>query len=192
MSLRELKKEVTRSAIEDAGLRLFLDRGFEEVRVDDICSAVLVHRRTFFRYFNSKEDVVLSKFRRDLTASGEYLAACGDDESPRETLRALCEEMATRFDGEARDGNLARLRLINGVESLAAAYLKVLADFEVLLRNFLSSNSGEVDCRTVRMEAGMTVTAFRIALEIWQETDAAEPLRPTVAETFDIASADWY
>lgn len=191
MSLRELKKEVTRSAIEDAGLRLFLDRGFEEVRVDDICSAVLVHRRTFFRYFNSKEDVVLSKFRRDLTASGEYLTACSDD-SPRETLRALCNEMATRFDGEDRDSNLARLRLINGVESLAAAYLKVLADFEVLLRDFLSSNSGGVDCWTVRMRAGVTVTAFRIALEIWQETDAAEPLRPTVAKTFDLAFADWH
>ncbi|WP_330229180.1 TetR family transcriptional regulator [Nocardia sp. NBC_00508] len=191
MTLRELKKEVTRSAIEATGLRLFLEQGFDEVRVEDICKAVLVHRRTFFRYFASKEDVVLSPFRRDLAEAGEYLAARPAEESVRDALRVLGDRVAARYDNDDdRESNLARLRLIDSVESLTSAYLKALVDFEYLLRDFIAAKFAERDGNRARLIGAAAVTAFRIALETWRDTDGAEPLQTMIARNLDLLIAD--
>jgi len=55
--LRERKKEATRQALQVAALRLALDRGPENVRVDDIAEAAGVSPRTYNNYFSSREQV---------------------------------------------------------------------------------------------------------------------------------------
>jgi AcrR family transcriptional regulator len=61
-SLLETKQASVREAIGLCAAQLFLKRGFDETTVDDIAKAAAIGRRTFFRYFESKEDVVLWKF----------------------------------------------------------------------------------------------------------------------------------
>ncbi|MFC8535775.1 TetR/AcrR family transcriptional regulator [Streptomyces sp. NPDC057249] len=60
--LRARKKERTRDAIGDAAVSLFLERGFDRVSVNDIAAAAEISKPTLFRYFPTKEDLVLHRF----------------------------------------------------------------------------------------------------------------------------------
>jgi AcrR family transcriptional regulator len=57
--LRERKKRERREALIDAAQTLVLERGLDEVTVEDICASIGVSTRTFFNYFASKDDAVL-------------------------------------------------------------------------------------------------------------------------------------
>src|ERR1700759_88351 len=60
LTLAERKRQLVRDELAEAALRLLARQGFEETTVDELAAAAGVSRRTFFRYFASKEDVVIS------------------------------------------------------------------------------------------------------------------------------------
>jgi AcrR family transcriptional regulator len=62
LPLRARKKARTHGAIADAAIPLFLEHGFDEVSVSDIAAAAEVSKPTLFRYFATKEDLVLHRF----------------------------------------------------------------------------------------------------------------------------------
>jgi len=59
MSLQEHKKRQAQAVIEETALRLFQQQGYEHTSIQDIADAVKMSPRTFFRYFASKEEVLL-------------------------------------------------------------------------------------------------------------------------------------
>ncbi|WP_430390470.1 TetR/AcrR family transcriptional regulator [Dyella sp. 20L07] len=58
---RERKKAATRQMISNVATRLFIERGFENVSVDEIASEAAVSRKTVFNYFPRKEDLVFDR-----------------------------------------------------------------------------------------------------------------------------------
>src|SRR5688500_4139270 len=58
--LRARKRERVHDGLIQAALELFIDRGFDATTIDDVAARADVSRRTFFRYFQSKEDCVLA------------------------------------------------------------------------------------------------------------------------------------
>jgi AcrR family transcriptional regulator len=87
--LRDRKKEQTRLAICGAALQLFERQGFEGTTVDDIADAANVSSRTFFRYFDSKIDVVLAHKHEEGESLRDLLMARPPDEGPIEAVHAV-------------------------------------------------------------------------------------------------------
>lgn len=86
------------SELEDVALRLFEERGFDEVTVDEIASEAHISARTFYRYFPAKEDVLQVKIDQRTEALRAALAARPPDEPPLHSIRLALEEAVALED----------------------------------------------------------------------------------------------
>src|SRR6478672_13157082 len=84
---RQRKKQLTKDALIAAALELFAAKTYDHTAVHEITDAVDVSERTFFRYFASKEDLVLSFIAEGATAFAEALAARPAQEEPLAAAR---------------------------------------------------------------------------------------------------------
>ncbi|HEX3492577.1 MAG TPA: helix-turn-helix domain-containing protein, partial [Streptosporangiaceae bacterium] len=85
---RQRKKQQTREALVEAAMELFAAKGYEHTAVREITDEVDVSERTFFRYFASKEDLVLSFVRDGQAAFAAALAARPPEEDPLTAARS--------------------------------------------------------------------------------------------------------
>jgi AcrR family transcriptional regulator len=98
---RERKKQRTRAALIDAAFRLFQEKGFEATTVEEIADEVDVSSRTFFRYFSSKEDVVLT-FQEEQFAT---MAAALVSRPPSEPVMTALRNAAVQVLRACEDGD---------------------------------------------------------------------------------------
>ena len=97
------KRSDARVEITETALRLFAERGFDATTIDHIVAEVGISRRSFFRYFGTKEDIVFG----DLAAVGRQLAAALDEQPlsvpPWDALRAAFLSLGADSHSAARD-----------------------------------------------------------------------------------------
>ncbi|RKS77177.1 TetR family transcriptional regulator [Actinomadura pelletieri DSM 43383] len=124
--LRERKKQRTRLALTDAALELFVSQGYEATTIDEIVAAVEVSQRTFFRYFATKEDVVMSFLGEHDRTLTEALAARPPGERPftalYESMRVVLRSIATGDPADSARFRRVR-RVIEATPSLVAAQM---------------------------------------------------------------------
>jgi AcrR family transcriptional regulator len=99
LGLRERKKQRTRDALVDAAFRLFAQKGFDATTIDEIAEAVELSPRTFFRYFESKEDVALTLLDQQFSALYAAFAGRPADEPVLTALRHATVEMMRACEG---------------------------------------------------------------------------------------------
>ncbi|MCA5893267.1 TetR/AcrR family transcriptional regulator [Isoptericola sp. NEAU-Y5] len=100
IGLRERKKRARADTIVDAAQRLVLDRGLDAVTVEEIAAAAEISPRTFFNYFESKDDAVLGQGSFELSADvREAFAAGGPDGRLAVDIEALVRAMLAAFAG---------------------------------------------------------------------------------------------
>ena len=117
LGLRERKKLKLRRSVQREALRLFADRGYEDTTVEQIADAADISTTTFYRYFPTKEDVVLDD---DYDPIVEQVIGSGDDEEPLvTTVRRAIAAVAAAVEAD-RDAALARLKLLASVPALKA------------------------------------------------------------------------
>ncbi|MFF8773548.1 TetR family transcriptional regulator [Kitasatospora sp. NPDC015120] len=161
---RGRKARRTREALAGAALRLVLDRGLAAVAVEDVTELADVSRRTFSRYFPSREDAVLDCLRADFDRINAALASRPADEAPLTAYRAALRHWL-RDEAEPawhRRPDMPELfALIAREPSLTAVYRRICVDAE---------------------EASIRIAAARLGL------DAERDLRPAVAIGLGVAA----
>jgi TetR/AcrR family transcriptional regulator, regulator of mycofactocin system len=109
----------TTAALSHVGLELFIARGFDATTVDDIASAAGIGRRTFFRYFASKNDVPWGDFDALLQGMREHLRTVPAEVPLWASLRDAVVEF-NRFPATEAPIHRRRMELILGVPALVA------------------------------------------------------------------------
>jgi len=186
LGLRERTRRAVRAEIADAALRLFVERGFDETTVDDVVAAVGVSRRSFFRYFRSKEDVVLGFLDDVGVAICAGLAARPVEEPPWVALRRALDEVIVAYDGDA-NWILALHRLIYETPSLRARHLDKQDRWHRLLTAELAARAGVDPDKDLgpRVLASTAMAALDVAISAWAEAQGRVPM----AELLDAAFA---
>src|SRR6185437_11157504 len=96
--LNARRSELMVGEVEAVALRLFDERGFGEVTVEEIAIEAGISARTFYRYFPSKEDLLQVQIDRRSVALADALAARPSDEAPLVALRVALAEVVARED----------------------------------------------------------------------------------------------
>jgi mycofactocin system transcriptional regulator len=154
----------SRQDVARAALDLFARQGYDETTVDEIAAAVGISRRTFFRYFESKPDVVWGEFDAELGRLRDRLAEAPDSEPLMDVLRRSV--IATnRFGAGALDELRIRMVLIGSVPTLVAHSAVRYEEWCEVVATFAASRLGgspdDLGPQTVaRAALGAAMAAF--------------------------------
>jgi AcrR family transcriptional regulator len=154
--LRERKKAKTRAAIRDHAMRLFEEQGYSATTVEQIAEAAEVSQSTFFRYFPTKEDVILTDDYDPLIVDAIKAQPAGV--SP---VRALIEGMRSvflRLSPEEWESERRRQRIYQTVPELRAAAMNQTVSAVDMLAAALADRDGKpADDLVYRVVAGAMV-----------------------------------
>ncbi|MEV6542054.1 mycofactocin system transcriptional regulator [Streptomyces sp. NPDC051665] len=163
----------SRAALEQVGFELFARQGFDRTTVDDIATAAGIGRRTFFRYFASKNDLVWGDFEAELVKLDGLLAATDAAVPMMDALRGAVVEF-NRFDPAAVPWHRQRMALILRVPTLQADSTVRYASWRTLVTEFAARRTGRVSSDLLPRLIGHTVLAACVAAyEHWLADEQA-------------------
>ncbi|MFD5087602.1 TetR family transcriptional regulator [Kitasatospora sp. NPDC058201] len=185
LSLRERKKLKTRRAIRREAYRLFAELGYENTTVDRIADAAEVSQSTFFRYFATKEDVVLTD-EYDPAMIAALLARPTDEPFLRSCREALTGLIRTLVRDE-REELLVRMRLVTEVPALRARMRDTANDPQQLYLTVLMRRAGvQEPTFAMRITAASLGAATTEAVLRWAESGGTEDMAELVDRAFAI------
>jgi AcrR family transcriptional regulator len=174
--LRERKKLATKQALALAAMRLGVERGLENVRVEDITDAVNVSRRTFTNYFSCKEEAIASLSAGRFARAAQALRDRPVSEPLADSLAevfAAQHEAAAQLDPE----RVAPIRMMMTSPALQGEALKTLVQAEGPLAKVIAERTGadpqgDLDSRVL---AAAVMAAVRTATAHWATSAAPLP-----------------
>lgn len=186
-SLRDRKKERTRRTIERVALDLIEERGFDSTTIEEIANAADIAPRTFFHYFPSKEDVVLSDYAIRLDRIVAALNTNPADQAPWPALRAAFSEVAADYEAE-REHLLRRFRIVQATPSVAARNLQIQTTWEDAVAEAVADwlDVDAVRDLRPRLIAGAALAAMRASLLHWLTDDGKSRLPDHVSYCFGL------
>ncbi|WP_031467162.1 TetR family transcriptional regulator [Sciscionella sediminilitoris] len=171
LSLRERKKHRTRSALAETALDLFDADGFDGVTLDELVAAVEVSKRTFFRYFDSKEDVAFTSGKQLWSA---VLAEAETFVPEGTVLDGLVDLLVGVLGGMGADWADRHRRLQRLLEStpVLRGYAREYCDaVSRELVSMLTARLGsKVERLTLRMVVELMLAAWHCGVRDWSES----------------------
>ncbi|GIF12769.1 TetR family transcriptional regulator [Actinoplanes teichomyceticus] len=174
-SLRERKKRATREALQAAALRLALERGPRNVRVEDIAEAAGVSPRTYNNYFSSREQAIVAAIAADRAAQvASAVVARPAGVGLGDAVIDAVVAAYTDAGAQPRD----TLLMIATSPALRACYVDTVTAMEEPLAEAITARCPGVEPLTVRALSAGVVAAARVALAQWLQSPGTTPSMP--------------
>ena len=186
LGLRERKKLLAQAAIEDAALRLFLERGYEQTAIQDIADAVMMSPRTFFRYFASKEEVLFAPTKAVFNTAFASLQQRPPTEPLDAVLHATFAQIATLYQRQWPRFILL-YQVVRAAPALESATVYYLGSLEaVLCEALLKHSSPRLSERRLRLLVATAMATFRVIVQDLLERKSDENLVLLVHEHLEL------
>jgi AcrR family transcriptional regulator len=167
---RDRKKSETRQALRDAAHRLFAEKGFSHTTIDDIAEAANVSRRTFFRYYDSKDDLLRSDVSDLLPV---MLAALRSRPAGEPPFAAILASLRTLIGPDGPPAIAQSLADPVGGLRARLSVLRMLAQWEQGIADTLLAREGldapgEEDRLRATVTACAATSALRAAAQVYR------------------------
>ncbi|MCW8095526.1 TetR family transcriptional regulator [Streptomyces tauricus] len=185
LGLRERKKIKTRTAIRDATYRLIEEQGFDATTIEQIAELAEVSPSTVFRYFPTKEDIVLTdEFAPFMAAE---LRARPADEPWLDSLRHVFRKAVDFGTSEEPAVTRLRTRLMVEVPSVRSRMMESMSVTGDLLRQVIGERTGRApDSFEVRVFAMSVVGCLMEVTLYWAEHRHVDDLGALVERALDV------
>lgn len=163
LSLQARKQEFVRDAIWTAAVDLFAEKGFEETTIDEIVAAAGSSRRTFFRYFESKRDLMAQPVVSYGVTLEKAIEASSAKSSPAELFREVVLDVARRTVSDSRTRKVMEIAAKYPaareaqVSRVAELQDRVAAAFARRCRNEVTAHA----------LAGLALSALSLSYRVW-------------------------
>jgi AcrR family transcriptional regulator len=184
VSLRERKKAETRQRIADLATPMFIERGFDNVTINEIADAAGVSKVTVFNYFPRKEDIFFDRFPQVRDLLTQAIEGRGTAETPVAALRRLIVGLAREGHpiGGFRDRYVHFWRTVLDSPALRARTREALFEFEAHLAGLLTGIDPDPEL-TAAVVLAVVRTAFsRTAARMLAGEKAADVQQDHLAE----------
>lgn len=165
----------TRQRLLDTALGLFEARGYDHVSVSDVAAAAGVGERTVYRYFPTKEALVLDE---QPGAFDDFVAALNATPPDVDLLDALSLTLRSFAPAAGTEATEARrAQLLGTTPTLHRAWMAALDQLEPALRTWLAGRTGrDADDLALRTATAALLGVHRMLVETWDGDDMAEYL----------------
>ncbi|MGA5561824.1 TetR/AcrR family transcriptional regulator [Streptomyces platensis] len=185
IGLRERKKIQTREAIRRAAYRLFEEQGYDATPIDQIAEAADVSPSTVFRYFPTKEDIVLTDEYDTVLATG--LRARPADEPMVESMRRVAVEALRELTAADRGELVQRIRLVRDVPAIRGRTAENIARDTALISAVLAERTGRpADDLELRVISAAILAAIQEAMLSWVAGGQRAELEALIDRTMDV------
>jgi AcrR family transcriptional regulator len=174
-SLRDHAREAVRAEVQRQAWLLFSEHGFEATTVDRIAAASGMSRRTFFRYFASKDDLVLARMVESGTELVGVLEARPAGESPWAALRAAFQLIVDKQQTHPERSRRLQL-MLRDEPAVRATVEEWRRRWTALLTPVVAARVGTGEYAALRAEALVrsALECLEAAQELWAERDGDE------------------
>lgn len=180
-SMQERKHQFVLAEIQEIAFDLFLKKGYDGVTVDEIAEAAGISRRTFFRYYETKEDVVMVALARSGVFLESLIVQRPDEEDALTALMFAMRDFLSHY--QAADPKAWRvLDLIQSTPRLRARFLLERQSWEPQLSNVLTRRAADENQAHIVAITGLAILTY--TYEQWQKNQEID-VGQTVLDAFD-------
>ncbi len=196
VGLRERKRRETRLALNQATIRLCMQRGWHNVTVDDIAAAANVSPRTFRNYFSTKAEAVAAGHLERMLRIADELRTRPEDEP---LWTAITNAVAAEFEPPAKrsevtaDGKhwMERIRFLFTEPAIHAEVLKSSAAAQGELAKAIAERTGAKSPRKLhpQVTAAVVIAVVGLVVERWLRDGPSGPVVPHLRKALDLVAA---